>query len=209
MTEDLRSLTPAVIPWRSLAATAHHQLGAVAEAQRLAAEEVELARAFGAPRALGAALRVQGSLVGGTRGIEQLREATGVLAGSPARLELARVLADLGAGLRRTGAKDAPPVLSEGLELAEDCGALVLAARLRDELKAIGVRAPLRARKNPMSLTPGEEHVAQLAASGLSNRDIAQTLFVSVRAVEFHLNNVFSKLGISSRRQLVPTDDDG
>jgi DNA-binding CsgD family transcriptional regulator len=207
MTEHLRSLTPAIVPWRSLAATAHHQLGAIAEAQRLTAEEVELARAFGAPRALGAALRVQGALAGGNRGIASLREAVGVLAGSLARLEQARALADLGAALRRAGEEDAPAVLQQGLELAERCGAVVLAARLHEELTASGVRAPHRV-KNPVTLTPGEERVARLAASGLSNREVAQTLFVSVRAVEFHLNNVFSKLGISSRRQLVPADHD-
>jgi DNA-binding CsgD family transcriptional regulator len=207
MTEHLRSLTPAIVPWRSLAATAHHHRGAIAEAHRLAAEEVELARAFGAPRALGAALRVQGALAGGNRGIASLREAVGVLAGSPARLEQARALADLGAALRRAGDEDAPAALQQGLELAERCGAVVLAARLHEELTASGMHAPHRV-KTPVTLTPGEERVARLAARGLSNREVAQTLFVSVRAVEFHLNNVFAKLGISSRRQLVAADHD-
>jgi DNA-binding CsgD family transcriptional regulator/tetratricopeptide (TPR) repeat protein len=204
ITEDLRSLTPAIVPWRSLAAMAHHQLGAIGEAQRLAAEEVDLARAFGAHRALGAALRVQGALAGGTRGIELLREAASALGGSPARLERARALADLGVALRRAGRKDATAVLRQGFELAERCGAVVLAGRLREELTASGVRAPRHARKTPVTLTPGEERVAQLVASGLSNREVAQKLFVSVRAVEFHLSNVFTKLGISSRRQLTP-----
>ena len=57
-------------------------------------------------------------------------------------------------------------------------------------------------RRKPTDLTPAEERVAHLAASGLTNKELAQQLFVSVRAVEFHLGNVFTKLGIGSRRQL-------
>jgi DNA-binding CsgD family transcriptional regulator len=202
MAEDLCSSNPAVVPWRSLAATAHHHLGAVEEARRLAAEEVELARRFGAPRPLGTALRVQGLVEGGARGIERLREAADVLAGSPARLEQARALADLGAALARGGRAEAGEILRRGLELAERCGATVLADRLREELKAIGARLPRRLRRSPAALTPSEERVAQLAASGLTNKEVAQRQFVSVRAVEFHLGNAYTKLGISSRRQL-------
>jgi DNA-binding CsgD family transcriptional regulator len=204
MTEDLDSLTPAIVPWRSLAATAHHQLGAAGEARRLAAEDVDLARQFGAPRALGVALRVQGVVEGGARGLERLQEAAAVLAGSPARLEHARALADLGAALRRAGRPEAEAgeALRRGLELAERCGATILADRLSEELTAAGLRPPRRSRRSPVALTPGEARVAQLAAGGLTNKAVAQQLFVSVRAVEFHLGNVYTKLGISSRRQL-------
>ena len=196
------ALSPAIVPWRSLAAVAAHQLGDFAEARGLAEEEVEVARDFGSARALGAALRVQGVLTGGAPGVELLREAAAVLADSPARLEYAKALADLGRALRRTGRTDAPDVLTEALDLADHCGAVVLAAGVRDELKGAGVRPRRRTRKSPTALTPSEQRVAELVATGLSNREVAEKLFVSVRAVEFHLGNLFTKLGISSRRQL-------
>jgi DNA-binding CsgD family transcriptional regulator len=202
MTEDLCSLSPAIVPWRSLAATAHHRLGAVGEARRLAAEEVDLARHFGAPRVLGAALRVQGLVEGGTRGIDRLREAVEVLADSPARLEYARALADLGTVLGRSGRAESADILRQALERAESCGATALVGRLQEELRATGARCPRRRGRNRAALTPGEQRVAQLAASGLTNKEVAQKQFVSVRAVEFHLGNVYTKLGISSRRQL-------
>lgn len=202
MTGALRSLTPAIVPWRSLAATAHHHLGDRPAARRLAREEVELARSFGAPRALGLALRVAGVVEGGPRGIGLLREAVDALAGSPARLERVRALADLGAALLRAGRADAADVLRQGLDLAEECGAVGLANRLRADLAAGGARPPRRSRRRPTDLTPAEHRVACLAATGLTNKELAQQLFLSVRGVEFHLGNVFRKLGISSRRQL-------
>ena len=91
---------PAACPWRSQTALALHALGEPAEAERLALEEVALARAFGAPRALGVALRVAG-LVGANVG--RLEEAEAVLRGSGADLEHARALVDLGAAVRRSG----------------------------------------------------------------------------------------------------------
>ncbi|MCA1842583.1 MAG: LuxR C-terminal-related transcriptional regulator, partial [Actinobacteria bacterium] len=202
MTEDLETTTPAIIPWRSTAALAHHRLGQSDDARRLAGEEVSLARAFGAPRALGGALRVQGLVDGGSQGIELIREAADVLAGSPARLEYARALAELGSALVRAGRSKAVEPLRQGLELADACGASALVERIEGDLKEAGVRAPRRKRRNPTSLTPAEERVADVVAGGLTNKEVAQQLFVSIRAVEFHLGNVYTKLGISSRRQL-------
>ncbi|HSU40080.1 MAG TPA: hypothetical protein VLJ38_10940, partial [Polyangiaceae bacterium] len=83
--------------WRSLAALAHHALGAEDEALALASEEAELARAWGAPRTLGRALRILGLIEGGADGITTLREAVDTLADSPSRLEHAYALANLGA----------------------------------------------------------------------------------------------------------------
>jgi hypothetical protein len=99
----LRVLTPSGASWRSDAALAHLALGAPAEARALAAEEVTLARAFRGPGTLGIALRAAGLAEGGSRGIELLRQAVGVLEDSGARLEHARAVADLGAALRRAG----------------------------------------------------------------------------------------------------------
>ncbi len=202
MTEEIGTSSPALMPWRSLAAIAHHRLGAVEEARRLAAEEVELARQFGAARSLGIALRVQGIVEGGPAGMAKLREAVEVLAASPARLECARTLTALGEALGRTGRAEAEEVLGRALEEAERCGATVLAERVRTALRDTGARVPRRRRQDRATLTPTEERVARLVAGGLTNKEVAQQQFVSVRAVEFHLGNVYSKLGISSRREL-------
>lgn len=206
MTRHLGSATAAIVPWRSAAAEALARVGEEVEARRLAAEEVEVARSFGAPRALGMALRARGVVEGGERGREFLEEAVNVLAASPGRLEEARALGDLGAALRRAGHRaEARPALEQGLRLAEHCGGVLLAARIREELEASGARPDLYRRSGPAALTPSEQRVARLAAEGFTNRKIAEKLFVSVRAVEFHLGNVYTKLGIGSRRELPAT----
>jgi DNA-binding CsgD family transcriptional regulator len=126
-----------------------------------------------------------------------------VLELSPARLEHARVLVDVGATLRAAGRRSAArePLL-EGLELAARCGARTLERRARAELAAIGVRPRTSGRAGTDSLTPSERRVVDLAAAGGTNRQIAQTLFVTEKTVETHLGRAFRKLDISSRRQL-------
>jgi DNA-binding CsgD family transcriptional regulator len=118
-------------------------------------------------------------------------------------LEHARVLVDLGASLRaagqRTAARD--PLL-EALALAARCGARALERRARAELSAIGVRPRSTDRSGADSLTPSERRVVDLAAGGGTNREIAQTLFVTEKTVETHLGRAFRKLDVSSRRQL-------
>lgn len=194
---------PSLVPWRSGAALVHARLGDRAAAQRLAADEVDLARRFGAPRALGIALRTTGLVGERAERVDWLREAVRVLAGSPARLEHARALVDLGASIRVAGERrECQPHLERGHELARACGASELAARARDELVAAGARAPREAPTGIESLTAAERRVAELAASGLTNRDIAQTLFVTEKTVESHLGHVYDKLGVRSRRKL-------
>ena len=126
-----------------------------------------------------------------------------MLAPSPARLEHARVLVDLGATSRAAGQRTAArePLL-EGLALAARCGARALERRARAELAAIGVRPRTSEHAGADSLTPSERRVADLAAAGSTNREIAQTLFVTEKTVETHLGRAFRKLDISSRRQL-------
>jgi DNA-binding CsgD family transcriptional regulator len=193
----------ATIPWRSDAAVAQLALGARAEARTLAAEEVALADAFGAPRTLGIALRAAGLTQGGRRGIELLRQAAHVLEGSPARLEHARALTDLGAALRRAGQRaESREILRRALDLAHRLGALALTDRARTELVAAGGRPRRVVLSGLDSLTPSERRVAQLAAAGLSNRDIAQQLFITGRTVEGHLTHAYLKLAIASREQL-------
>ena len=202
----LRSLNSTTTPWRSDAALAHLALGARAEARALAAEEVALAQAYNAPRTLGIALRAAGLAEGGRRGIELLRQAAGVLEGSGARLEHARAMTDLGAALRRAGQRaESRETLRPALDLAHRCGALALTERARAELVAAGGRPRRLVLSGLDSLTPSERRVAQLAAAGLSNRDIAQNLFITTRTVEGHLTHAYHKLAITSREQLPAT----
>jgi DNA-binding CsgD family transcriptional regulator len=140
--------------------------------------------------------------LGGQQAIERLAEASSVLEGSPALLERARVLVEYEAALRRVNQRnDARAQLKEGLRLAEQCAAVPLAERARDELAAAGVRRPRRD-YDRQALTPSERRVAQMAASGLSNREIAQALFVTEKTIEWHLGQTYRKLGVSSRHDL-------
>ncbi|HEV8250431.1 MAG TPA: AAA family ATPase [Gaiellaceae bacterium] len=201
--EGVGGRNPAFMPWRSQAALALLQLGEHEEARRLAAEEVELARIWGAPRALGAALRAAGVIEGGRDGIALLEEAVEVLDGSPAKLEHAKARTELGAALRRSNRRSAAREhLRRAVELARICGAAPLAARAETELFATGARPRRLALTGVDALTPSERRVADMAAQGPTNREIAQSLFVTPKTVEVHLSSVYRKLGISSRSQL-------
>jgi DNA-binding CsgD family transcriptional regulator len=199
----LGGVTPAAMAWRSHAALLHARLGDRAAAEALAGEELELARALGASRALGIALRAHGIVHGGGAGLAALEEAEAVLRDSGARLEHARALCELGAALRRANRRrDAREPLREALALADAAGAEPLAARARDELHAAGARPRRSALQGADALTASELRVAQLAAEGKANRAIAAELFVTVRTVEFHLSRAYAKLGIGSRAEL-------
>ena len=194
---------PAITPWRSSAALVLAQLGDGEEARRLASEEVALARAFGAPRCLGVALRAAGLVHEGSVRVQLLREAVDVLESSYGVLELARSLIDLGAAIRLAGAAtDARTLLARGQELAMSCGASALVERARQELRAAGARPRRAAVSGIDSLTPSERRVAQLASEGMGNREIAQSLFVTEKTVETHLGNAYAKLKIRSRTEL-------
>jgi DNA-binding CsgD family transcriptional regulator len=201
--DDVGSRNPAFIAWRSPAAVALLQLGKRDEARRLATEELELARAWGAPRSLGAALRVAGLGEGGTDGVALFEEAVDVLGESPAKLEHAKARTELGAALRRANRRVAAREhLRRAVELATICGAASLAARAERELLATGARPRRVALSGVESLTPSERRVAEMAAEGPTNREIAQALFVTQRTVEVHLTSIYRKLAIRSRSQL-------
>jgi DNA-binding CsgD family transcriptional regulator len=194
---------PGIIPWRSGAALAHAALGEADQARTLVHEEVELARGQRSARALGIALRAAGLVEGGDRGSELLRESVSALDRSPALLERARALTDLGAALRRGGSRShAREPLRRGLDLAHRCGATALAERARQELLATGARPRRPVLTGADALTPSERRVALLAAEGKTNRQIAQALFVSMRTVAVHLSHAYQKLGISGRNEL-------
>jgi DNA-binding CsgD family transcriptional regulator len=88
------------------------------------------------------------------------------------------------------------------MELAYTCGAAALVERAREELVATGARPRRALRTGVDALTPSELRVARLAADGMTNREIAATLFVTTRTVEIHLTHAYQKLDISSREQL-------
>jgi ATP/maltotriose-dependent transcriptional regulator MalT len=196
-------LSPSASPWRSELAYALLAVGQVAEARRLAEEELTRARALGAPRALGVALRAAARVAGGSDELRLLREAVAALEPSPARVERARAEAELGAALRRAGQ---PEAAREPLRRAIDVAHRRGAKRLEDfalaELRATGARPRRRATTGAEALTPSERRIAELAADGSQNREIAETLFVTTATVEYHLRNAYRKLGIASRTQL-------
>jgi DNA-binding NarL/FixJ family response regulator len=136
-------------------------------------------------------------------GLEHLREAVDAVAGSPARLEHTKALAALGTGLRHARRpREAREPLRRALELADVCGAARLAEDVRAELYAAGGRPRATELKGVEALTASERRVATLAAQGETNREIAQSLYVTPKTVEVHLSNAYRKLGIRSRREL-------
>lgn len=185
-------------PWRSALALA---LGATDEARRLAHDELELARAWGTARAIARATRAV-ALTGDTP-IPLLSDAEARLADGPWRLDRVRVRCDLGAALRRAGERlQARAILAAALDEAHACGAEALARRAADELRRSGARPRRRAISGLDALTPSELRVAELAAAGRSNREIAQALFVTLATVETHLTRVYRKLDVSGRSAL-------
>jgi DNA-binding CsgD family transcriptional regulator len=194
---------PSDLPWRSWAAEGLRLLDRNDEALALAGEELTLARRWGDPHTVGASLRMLGLIEGGEAGLGLLREAVEVLAGSEARLEHVRALVDLGGALRRANQRtEARETLREGVDLALAMGALGLARRANEEIAATGARPRRVLRTGLDALTASERRVAQLAAEGMSNKEIAQTLFVTIKTIEVHLSHAYRKLDISSRAQL-------
>jgi len=194
---------PGLSAWRSHAALVHLQLDETDDARRLATEELSLARRFGAPRPIGIALRAAGLIDGGERGFELLAEAADELGKAGDRLEQARALVDLGAALRRGNRRaEARDRLREGLELAARCGATVLADRAREELLATGARPRKPFYSGVEALTASELRTARMAAEGMTNREIAQALFVTQKTVETHLRHAYRKLEITGREGL-------
>jgi DNA-binding CsgD family transcriptional regulator len=198
-----QAFSPCYLPWRSDAALAELALGEHHAARRLSEEELELAGAFGAPRVLGVALRAAGLVAGGQRGEDLLREAVDVLAGADTRLEQARARTDLGAVLRRSNRRvEARDMLRQAVDAAHRVGAEPLAHQAATEMRATGAR-PRRVMLTGLeALTASERRIAELAAEGLSNPQIAQTLFVTSRTVEGHLTHVFQKLDVKARTEL-------
>jgi DNA-binding CsgD family transcriptional regulator len=189
--------------YRELIALALWQLGDRDGALRAAEEELTLARSWDTPRAIGVALRARGIVESGEQGIATLTEAVAQLDRSPGRLEHARALVALGSALRRAGRRSqAREILGVGMDTAHRCGALALAETAHQELGLVGARPRRLALTGADALTASEYRVCEMAAEGATNKEIAQALFVTLRTVEGHLSNAYSKLGIRSRAEL-------
>jgi DNA-binding CsgD family transcriptional regulator len=120
------------------------------------------------------------------------------------KAERARTQLAFGEFLRRSRRRvDARTHLRAALQTFDDLGAAPWAERARQELRASGETARKRDPSTAASLTPQELQVARLVRQGLSNRDAAAQLFLSPRTIDFHLRNVFAKVGVTSRTGLI------
>ena len=188
--------------WLRIALLRHATGDTVAAAQE-AEQALAWARVWGTPGHIGQALTISGLVTGHDDGLVLLRDAVAHLERSPARLELARALVELGAALRRRGERVAArEPLRRALDLAAAGGLVATAERAREELRVTGARVRRAESTGLESLTPSERRIVDLAAGGATNPQIAQALFVTVKTVEMHLGNAYRKLGITSRRDL-------
>jgi DNA-binding CsgD family transcriptional regulator len=189
--------------WGAFAAPALASLGEHEQAARLADEQLAEARRFGTPGGLGRSLRAVALTRQAEERIALLEEAISVLESSSARLELAYALADLGRELSRANRRrEGRDAQRRAMALAEHCGALVLARRAMDDLRSGPGRRARIELTGPSALTAAEWRVCRQAVAGRTNREIAETLFVTEKTVERHLSSAYHKLGIRSRFQL-------
>jgi DNA-binding CsgD family transcriptional regulator/tetratricopeptide (TPR) repeat protein len=198
------------VPWRLRAAEAHLALDAPDEAARLVADHAGIAGSFGAPRQVGLALAATARLAEPDEAVRLTRRAVVLLEQAPAALDLARGLDQLGRCQHDGDRAASRHSLRRAAELALSCGATALTARLQARLTAGGGR-PARLRVAGIhALTPAERQTAVLAAQRLTNRQIAERLYVTEKTVETHLSRVYRKLRVGSRSQLaaqLSTDD--
>jgi ATP/maltotriose-dependent transcriptional regulator MalT len=198
-----------VLPWRAGAALAHLRNGNARAAGDLAREHVDLARQGGSPYAMAGALRALAAVDAGPDRIQHLLRARAVLAGTVAARLSAQIDTDLAGLLLLTHAPDAAERALTLLRSAEDHAGRQelwpLQGRVRRLLDRLGEQ-PRKVQTEAMAaLTATERRVARMAADGLTNRQIASELVVTVKAVEWHLSHVYRKLGISSRTNLPAT----
>jgi len=163
----------------------------------------ERARAAGTPWGLGLLARCEALMSAGEQAEARYRESVELLSQVPVALDLARTRLLFGQWLRRRRRRgEARQHLRAAHQVFDSCGAVPFAEQARAELLATGEHARTRTLPDPGDLTAQERQVAILAARGSTNAEIASRLFITVSTVEFHLNKVFRKLGISSRRQI-------
>ncbi len=197
-------------PWREHAAHALCLLDRGEEAAAMSEEWLALAAAWGGASVHAGALRTAARFGDPAARLERLEAAAALLAPTGVRLELAATLCELGAELRRAGRRGAAAeALRRADDLAQACGAEPLVARVREELGIAGARPLARRFSGADALTASERRVAELAAAGRSNKEIAQSLFITAKTVENHLGRVYGKLGIGSRKAIAQALGDG
>lgn len=189
--------------WRAGAAMAAHHVGDEARARELADWGLEIAEETQIPSYMARMLRAKALVGDSGKALGMLERALSMLEHSQARLEYLYSLFDLGSALRRAGKlTEARARLEQAMDLAHRFGARLVARQAHEELRLAGSR-PRQVRFTGVeALTAGERRVAEMAAGGMSNREIAQALFVTTRAVEKHLYNCYCKLQIATRREL-------
>ncbi|MFF9269675.1 helix-turn-helix transcriptional regulator [Streptomyces rochei] len=198
-------VSPVVTPWRTAVAECRLALGGGQEALALATEELRLARVWNTPRTVGRALRVLGTATGGRRGLKLAEDAVRTLRDAPVDtgMELTEALLAQGRQLLAAGERGrARDRLREAAELAERKGAVRLLALAGQALRDSGARSPATAQTGSGALTGSERRIAELAAAGRTNTEIADLLHLARRTVETHLTSTYRKLRIRRRTEL-------
>jgi len=194
---------PVLAPWWFDAAVILAELGRRHEGLEILERTEEDVRRWGTPRARGMATMARGALTPGDAGIELLTDAAQTLAESPGRLENAGAEYLLGRRLHARGDDEgARKRLRQSIDLAVLCRDRL---QLDLSLPAL-IEAGGRLRRGTASptdaLSGSERRVADQAVAGATNREIAESLFLTQRTVEFHLTSVYRKLGIRGRQEL-------
>jgi DNA-binding CsgD family transcriptional regulator len=200
-------IEPCLVPWAGVALDAHLAAGRVDRAQSLLADLEARSQDLPSrwPRAVIALGRAGLAAVDGPqqRADDLYAEAIEHFKELSQPLELAQALASFGTYLRRTGRpREARTPLAGAVAICEDAHAERLARLARAELAACGGRRRRRG-EDRWELTAQEARVAALAAQGMANGQIAAALHLSPKTVSFHLQRVYSKLDIHSRRELI------
>jgi DNA-binding CsgD family transcriptional regulator/tetratricopeptide (TPR) repeat protein len=196
---------PGILRFHGDAIEAMVGVGDLDEADRLLRELELQGRALGRVWALAVAGRCRGLLMAARGDLDAagrpLRDALAEHERLPMPLELGRTLLTLGTLQRRRKQKRlARESLTRALAIFDRLGAQLWTATTTAQLGRIGGRPPA-----PAELTPTEEQIAALVATGHTNREVAASLFMSVKTVETHMTHIFRKLGVRTRRELART----
>ncbi|WP_406440320.1 AAA family ATPase [Streptomyces sp. NBC_01613] len=179
------------------------RLGRPAQAAEAVRRISDMAQASGTDWALGTSAGVRALVSEGQAAEALYREAIERLGNTAVRMDLARSRLLYGEWLRAENRRaDARAELGAAHEMLNHIGAEAFAERARRGLKATGAKVPRRTAATRSALTPQEAQIARLAGDGLTNPEIGAQVFLSPHTVEWHLRKVFSKLGISSRKEI-------
>lgn len=194
---------PSILRWRSGAGLAAKALGDEAMALELIGEEIRLGEDFQLPRVIGHAVRADAMLLDRRARIARLEESLELFEKHGTALDLSETLLDLGRAMRQSGSRlESRTPLKRSMELAHRQGAFATAREARAELLASGAKPRRTYGTGLHGLTPTELRIAEMAAQGLTNREVAESMFLAKSTVAWHLRHVFQKLGIESRADL-------